>query len=110
VTSQTTHINYKWPSYATEWNPPWKYSAYATYFNCVFVFALATLNSYIYQRWPWTRRFCVFLSHPELKICEKPESLFNFGSCRSLRGHFLSKAGVWTGVGCSKLKKLPDPD
>ena len=41
--------------------------------------------------------FCVFLSDPEPdpKICEKtdpdPESLFNFGRSRSLRGHCLSK-------------------
>ena len=41
--------------------------------------------------------FCVFLSDPdpESKICEKPdpdpESLFNFGSSRSLCDHFLSK-------------------
>jgi len=43
--------------------------------------------------------FCVFLSDPdtdlESKICEKtdpdPESLFHFGSSRSLCGHFLSK-------------------
>jgi len=38
--------------------------------------------------------FCAFLSDPESKICEKtdsdPESLFNFGSSRSLCGHFLS--------------------
>jgi len=36
--------------------------------------------------------FCVFLSDLELKICEKqnldPESRFNFGSGRSLCGHF----------------------
>jgi len=34
-----------------------------------------------------------FLSDSESKICEKPdpESLFNFGSSRSLRGHFSSK-------------------
>ena len=39
--------------------------------------------------------FCLFLSEPEWKICEKmgpdPESLFNSGSGRSLSGHFLSK-------------------
>jgi len=39
--------------------------------------------------------FCVFLSDLELKICEKqnldPESRFNFGSGRSLCGHFWSK-------------------
>jgi len=39
--------------------------------------------------------FCVFLSDPdpESKIWEKtnPESLFHFGSSRSLCGHFLSK-------------------
>ena len=43
--------------------------------------------------------FCAFLSNPEpdpdSKICEKPgpdsDSLFNFGSGRSLRGRFLSK-------------------
>jgi len=37
--------------------------------------------------------FCVFLSEPESKICEKPdldpESLFYFGSSKSLCGHFL---------------------
>jgi len=40
--------------------------------------------------------FCVFLSDPESKICEKPdpESLFHFGSSRSLRGHFLGKTWV----------------
>jgi len=61
--------------------------------------------------------FCVFLSdpYPESKIWEKtdPESLFNFGSSRSLCGHYLSKnrgklrldrTGVWTGVGLSNLK------
>jgi len=37
--------------------------------------------------------FYVFLLDPESKICEKPdpESLFNFGSSRSLRRHLLSK-------------------
>jgi len=30
VTSQTAHNKYKWLPYATEWNPPWKFSAYAT--------------------------------------------------------------------------------
>jgi len=37
--------------------------------------------------------FCVFLSDPDPKICEKPdpESFFNFGGCRSLRDHFWSK-------------------
>jgi len=39
--------------------------------------------------------FFVFLPNPDpkSKICEKPEpeSLFNFGSSRSLCGHFLSK-------------------
>jgi len=43
--------------------------------------------------------YCDFLSDAnpvwESKIVEKPdpvpESLFNFGSCRSLRGHFLNK-------------------
>ena len=39
--------------------------------------------------------FCVFLTDPESKFCEKPdlspESLFNFGSSRSSCGHFLSK-------------------
>jgi len=30
VTSQTAHTKYKQPPYATEWNPPWKFSAYAT--------------------------------------------------------------------------------
>jgi len=37
--------------------------------------------------------FCVFLSEPESKVCEKPdpESLFNFGSSRSLCSHFLGK-------------------
>ena len=29
VTSQTAHTKYKWPPYATEWNPQWKFSAYA---------------------------------------------------------------------------------
>jgi len=54
------------------------------------------------QRWSWIwvleltpAGFCVFLSYPESKIGEKPEldpgSLFNFGSCRSLRSHFLSE-------------------
>jgi len=34
VTSQRAHPKYKWPPYATEWNPsPWKYSAYATEMN-----------------------------------------------------------------------------
>jgi len=37
--------------------------------------------------------FCVFLSDPESKSWEKPdpESRFNFGTSRSLCGHFLSK-------------------
>jgi len=39
--------------------------------------------------------FCVFLSDPESKNCEKPdpdpESLFHFGSSRSLCSHFLGK-------------------
>jgi len=31
VTSQTAYTKYKWPPYATEWNPPpWKFSAHAT--------------------------------------------------------------------------------
>jgi len=39
--------------------------------------------------------FCVFLSEPESKMCEKPspepESLFNFGNRSSLCCHFLRK-------------------
>jgi len=27
---QSAHTKYKWLPYATEWNPPWKFSAYAT--------------------------------------------------------------------------------
>jgi len=58
----------------------------------------------INQRWERIRLpestpagFCVFLSDPdpdpESNICEKPdpESLFHFGSTRSLCGHFLGK-------------------
>jgi len=30
VTSQRAHTKYKWPPHATEWNPPWKRSVYAT--------------------------------------------------------------------------------
>ena len=30
VTSQTAQTKYKWPPSATEWTPPWKFSAYAT--------------------------------------------------------------------------------
>jgi len=52
----------------------------------------------------WTPAgFCVFLSDPdpESKIREKtdpdPESLFNFASSRSLRGHCLSKTMVYLG-------------
>jgi len=30
VTSQTARTKYKWPPYAVEWTPPWKFSAYAT--------------------------------------------------------------------------------
>jgi len=29
-TSQAAHAKYKWPPYATEWIPAWKFSAYAT--------------------------------------------------------------------------------
>jgi len=29
VTSQTAHTKHKWPPYATDRNPPWKFSAYA---------------------------------------------------------------------------------
>jgi len=45
----------------------------------------------------WTRaEFCVFSDpDPEPGFCEEPgpdpQALFNFGSCRSLRGHFLSE-------------------
>ena len=35
VTSQRPHNTNKWPPYATEWNPPWKFSAYATATCCV---------------------------------------------------------------------------
>jgi len=58
-------------------------------------------------------------SRPESKIWEKPEpeSLFNFGSGRSLCGHFLSKNLVnlrldrWLKRSrILKLKNLPDPD
>ena len=30
VKSQTAHNKYKWLPYATEWNPSWKFTAYAT--------------------------------------------------------------------------------
>jgi len=30
VTSQTEHTIYKWLPHVTEWNPPWKFFAYAT--------------------------------------------------------------------------------
>jgi len=36
VTSQTAHTKYKWPPSATEWRPPWKFSAYATGVEQVF--------------------------------------------------------------------------
>ena len=29
VTSQKAHTKYKWPTYVTVWNHPWKSSAYA---------------------------------------------------------------------------------
>jgi len=46
---QTAHIKYKWLPYATEWNPPWKFSAYATGCTCYFWhechrFAITALN------------------------------------------------------------------
>jgi len=74
----------------------------------------------------WTPAgFCVFPSDPdpESKIWEKPdsESLFTFGSRRSLCGHFLSK--TWANYGwidvwnrslkkskILKFEKLPDPE
>jgi len=53
--------------------------------------------------------FCVFLSDPESKICEKPDpdpvSLFHFGSSRSLCGHFLIK-----NMGKSRLDRCLQPD
>ena len=66
-------------------------------------------------------RFCVFVSEPKSKICEKtdpdPESLFNFSNSKSLCDHFLSKnmmgrfsvgsmivPRVWTWVRFSNLK------
>ena len=30
VTSQTEHTIYNWLPHVTEWNPPWKFFAYAT--------------------------------------------------------------------------------
>jgi len=30
VTPQRAHTKYKSPPYVIEWNPPWKFSAYAT--------------------------------------------------------------------------------
>ena len=45
VTSRTAHTKYKWPPYATEWNPPWKFSAYATACSG---FAIATL---LWDKW-----------------------------------------------------------
>jgi len=67
--------------------------------------------------------FYVFLSDPESKICEKPdpESLFNFGSSRSLCDHILSKNMDKFGLidDCSrslnrsrvlKFENFPDPD
>ena len=38
VTSQTAHTKYKWLPYATEWNPPWKFSVYAT--ECIDAFKM----------------------------------------------------------------------
>ena len=38
VTSQTAHTKYKWPPHATECNPPWKFSAYATA-GCAILFS-----------------------------------------------------------------------
>ena len=52
------------------------------------------------RTWCEVRNFASqkFRFTPESKICEKtdvePESLFNFGSCRNLCGHFLSKTWV----------------
>jgi len=58
---------------------------------------------------------CVFLSDPESKIWEKPdpdpESLFNSGSSRSLRNHFLSNNFDWIDGSRSrilKFEKFPD--
>ena len=57
VTSQKAHTKYKWPPYATEWTPPWKFSAYAT--ACVSTiclvsvilqwFLLSTLHQLLFQ-------------------------------------------------------------
>jgi len=61
--------------------------------NCRFL--LATVSEVATGPELTPAEFCFFLSDPdpEQKICEKPdpESLFHFGSSRSLRGHFLSK-------------------
>jgi len=68
--------------------------------------------------------FCVFLLDPdsESKLCEKPdpdpESLFSFGSSRSLHSHFLSNNVGKFPVGSmvpepeqesdSQISKIPD--
>ena len=53
--------------------------------------------------------FCIFLSDPdpESKICDKsdPESLFHFGSSRSLCGHFFGK-----NMGKLQLDRLLQPE
>jgi len=45
VTSETAHTKHKWPPYATEWNPPWKVSAYATAYQFIII-ASHTLSTH----------------------------------------------------------------
>ena len=53
VTSQTAHTKYKWPPSATEWTPPWKFSAYAKKNN--FVVISFQYNKYL----TWRKRATV---------------------------------------------------
>ena len=56
VMSQGLPTTNKWPPYATEWNPPWKISAYATGFindfhsSLWFVFLPTPVEIFIYTR------------------------------------------------------------
>ena len=60
VTSQIPHTKYKWPPHATEWNHPWKFSAYATGNNKLFMLssALATMAAVFFSVFKvWEMRF-----------------------------------------------------
>jgi len=70
VKSQKAHTKYKWPPYATEWNPPWIFSAYAA------GLCRSNILSKIYVQFSWLKE-CDVTQEANTVIAAHVEMLIN---------------------------------